>query len=178
MISAKAGLAGPVSACESCGLGVVGGHGETAGALRELDRLTRDGVVEILNRKGFSAWLGGAGWAGLRPGAQYLYTPEAVRRLVANRDQVVVKSRWAPGPGIASMWQTVLNSVTFGRNVALGALGDSARSVPAKRRWQRRLDAVASVIGALPALVVAVPIESLGAALRRGGALRMRLELL
>ena len=46
-----------------------------------------------------------------------------MRRLVANRDQVVSSARWAPGAGIATMWQTVLNGFTFGRNVALGALG-------------------------------------------------------
>ena len=45
--------------------------------------------LRIANRGGFSAWLGGAGWAGLEPGARYLFTVEAVRRLVARRDQVV-----------------------------------------------------------------------------------------
>ncbi len=53
-----------------------------------------------------------------------------MRRLVANRDQVVVSARWAPGAGIAAMWQTVLNGFTFGRNVALGALGRGT-AVPA-----------------------------------------------
>ena len=32
-------------------------------------------------------------------------------------------SRWAPAAGLAATWQTMLNSVTFGHNVALGALG-------------------------------------------------------
>ena len=66
----------------------------------------------------------------------------------------------------------------LGRNVALGALGGTARAVPAKRAWQRRLDVLVSVIGAIPALVVALPIELLGALFRRGGALTLRLELL
>ncbi len=55
-----------------------------------------------------------------------------MRRLVARRDQVVKSARWAPGAGIAAMWQTILNSLTFGRNVALGALG--ARRGGARRR--------------------------------------------
>jgi hypothetical protein len=179
LIGAKPGLAGPVSACESCGLGVLGDHGDTGEALRALDGLTRGGEVAIANRKGFAAWLGGAGWSGLQPGAQYLYTTEAVRRLVANRDQVVTGARWAPGAGVALMWQTVLNSITFGRNVALAALGGRAQAVAAGRPWQRRLDALISVIAAIPALAIALPIELLGAIVfRRGGALKLRLELL
>ena len=54
------------------------------------------------------------------PGGRYLFTVEAVRRLVARRDQVVKRSRWAPVAGLAATWQTLLNSVTFGHNVALG----------------------------------------------------------
>ena len=52
---------------------------------------------------------------------------EAARRLVASRDQIVKSARWAPGAGIATMWQTLLNGVTFGRNVALGALANQRR---------------------------------------------------
>ena len=128
----RPGLAGPVSRCESCGLGVVGEPGERRGRLRELDRLGRRRAIRIANRAGFSAWLGGAGWAGLERGARYLFTAEAVRRLVANRDQVVERARWAPGAGIATMWQTILNGFTFGRNVALGALGRGA-AAPAEQ---------------------------------------------
>ena len=131
----------------------------------------------MANRGGFSAWIGGAGWAGLEPGSRYLFTVEAVRRLVARRDQVVKSARWSPGTGIAVMWQTVLNGFTFGRNVALGALGRGA-AVPAEKPWQRRLDALISVVVAIPALLVAVPMELIAAALRRGGAVSLRFELL
>jgi hypothetical protein len=176
-IGTRPGLAGPVSRCESCGLGVIGPPGSVDGILRDLDGLGGNEAVLIPNRGGFSAWLGGAGWCGLQPDTRYLYTAEAVRRLVAGRDQVVRSARWAPGAGVAAMWQTVLNSVTFGRNVALGAMG-RASAVAAERAWQRRLDALISVLAAIPALVVAVPLELLAALLRRGGALRLRLELL
>ncbi len=176
-IDARPGLDGPVSRCESCGLAVIGPTGGPAEALADLDRCGGREAVLIANRDGFSAWLGGAGWSGLEPGARHLFTAEAVRRLVANRDQVVRSARWAPGAGVAAMWQTTLNSVTFGRNVALGALGRAA-AVPAKRPWQRRIDAVISVLAAVPALIVALPLELLAAALRRGGALRLRFELL
>jgi hypothetical protein len=169
-IDQRPGLAGPVSRCESCGLGVVGDPGDPKDALRELK-------PQVLNRGGFSAWVGGAGWAGLEPGARYLFTVEAARRLVARRDQVVKSARWAPGAGIATMWQTVLNGFTFGRNVSLSALG-RGEAVLAEKSWQRRLDGFVSVVVALPALLVAAPMELIAAALRRGGAFTLRFELL
>ncbi len=176
-IDLRPGLAGPVRRCESCGLGIVAEPGSVDDALRELDGLSEEGVVRIANRGGFAAWIGGAGWAGLDAGARHLYTAEAVRRLVAHRDQVVTSARWAPGAGIATMWQTILNGFTFGRNVALAALGRGS-AAPAEKRWQRRMDIGISVVVAIPALLFAVPIEAIAAACRRGAALRLRTELL
>jgi hypothetical protein len=179
LISARPGLADPVRACESCGLGVVGEPRGAEAALSELDALRDGDLLRIDNRRGLSAWLGGAGWSALRPGRGHLYTEEAVRRLVAYRDQAVVSARWAPGAGILSMWQTVVNSVTFGRNVATGVLGRPQAAVPAGRRWQRGLDLAISALVAIPGLAIAAPVELLGAlVLRRGSALRLRLELL
>jgi hypothetical protein len=176
-IDQRAGIAGPVSRCESCGLGVVGESGEVGEALAALDRLSDGEVTRIANRAGFAAWIGGAGWAGLQPGGRYLFTVESVRRLVANRDQVVSKARWSPGAGIAAMWQTILNGFTFGRNIALGALG-RASAVPAEKPWQRQLDGLICVVVAIPALLAAVPLELTAAATRRGGATSLRFELL
>jgi len=175
-IGQKAGLDGPVRRCESCGLGVVGDPAGAEAALRELDSLRREDALEIENRASTACSLGGAGWTGLRPGRRHLFTVEAVRRLVAGRDQVVKSARWRPLAGLAGTWQTLLNSVTFGRNVALGALGDTP-AVPAARPWQRRIDALASVVLALPALLVAIPVELLGGLSRRGAVISLRLEL-
>jgi hypothetical protein len=176
-IDARPGLAGPVRRCESCGLAVVGEPPSAEEALRELDRLRAGERIAIANRSGFSAWIGNAGWAGLEPGARCLFTVEAVRRLVARRDQVVKGARWAPGAGIVAMWQTILNGFTFGRNVALGALGRGA-GVPAEQPWQRRLDALIGVAVAIPALLVAVPLELGAAALGKGGAVTLETTLL
>lgn len=176
-IDSRPGLGGPVSRCESCGLGVVGEPGSAEEALRELDRLETEEGVTIVNRGSFCAWIGGAGWAGLERGSRYLFTIEAVRRLVAERDQVISSARWSPGIGIAAMWQTILNGFTFGRNGALGALG-RAGAVPAPKPWQRRLDALIDVVVAIPVLLIALPLELAGAALRRGGAASLKFELL
>jgi hypothetical protein len=176
-IAQRPGLRGPVSRCESCGLGVIGADADPEEALHELDRLGGEEGIEIANRAGVACALGGAGWDGLRPEARYLFTLEAVRRLVARRDQVVKSSRWAPLASLAGTWQTLLNSVTFGHNVALGALGKGG-DVPAEARWKWRIDVLASLILAIPALVIAVPLELAGAVLGRGDVLRLRLELL
>lgn len=176
-VGKKPGLAGPVRRCESCGLGVIGAVGEPEDALHQLDALREGDDPRIANRASFSCSLGAAGWAGLQPGARYLFTVEAVRRLVARRDQVVKARRWRPLASLAVTWQTLLNSVTFGRNVALGALRDAA-AVPATRPWQRRIDVLASLIGAIPALLIAIPVELLGGITGRGAVISLRLELL
>ncbi|MGA8745766.1 MAG: hypothetical protein WB507_07875 [Solirubrobacterales bacterium] len=176
-MAASDGLRGTVSRCESCGLGVVGDDASAEEALAQLDRLERDGALRISNRASFAASLGGAGWAGFQPGARYLFTVESVRRLVAIRDQVVRRRRWAPARGLAIAWQTLLNSLTFGHNAAFGALG-WGEGTPAGAPWQRRIDALISVALAIPALVVALAIELAGATVGRGSAISIRLELL
>jgi hypothetical protein len=177
-LSVQPGLSGPVSRCESCSLGVVGTGAEPQEALLELDQLAhREDGLRIANRASFACSLGSAGWAGLEPGSRYLFTVEATRRLVARRDQVVKSRRWAPLAGLAATWQTMLNSVTFGHNVALGALG-RAQAMPAEEPWKRRIDALASVVLAIPAALIAVPVELAGGLVGRGSVVSLRLELL
>jgi hypothetical protein len=175
-LSPQPGLDGPVSRCESCGLGFVGVAGEPGEALRQLDRRGGD-APRIANRASYAAALGNAGWAGLEPSSRYLFTVESARRLVAHRDQVVRSRRWAPAAGLAATWQTLLNSVTFGHNVALAALG-RAQGVRSARPWQRRIDALASIVLAIPALLIALPLELAGALTGRGAVYSLRLELL
>jgi hypothetical protein len=176
-LSTQPGLAGPVSRCESCGLGVVGVPGGAEEALRELGTLGDGSGPRIANRDSYACALGSAGWAGLVPGARYLFTVEAVRRLVARRDQVVKRTRWVPGLSLAATWQTLLNSVTFGHNVAIGASG-RGRANPAQKAWQRRIDYFATVVLAIPALAIAIPVELAGGLFRRGAVIQLRFELL
>ncbi|MGK2933221.1 MAG: hypothetical protein ACSLFD_10730 [Solirubrobacterales bacterium] len=164
--------------CEACGLGVLSRTGTTTDALAYLDRGSDgDGNVIFSNRASFQAMLTGGAWSGLGTERAYRFTPEALRRLVSNRDQVVAGSRWRPGAGIATMWQSGINMFTFGHNVALASFGRAVK-LPARRGWQRSLDAFISVVLAIPAIVVAVPAELVGALFRRGGSYRVKLELL
>ncbi len=176
-IGRKDGLEGPVRRCESCGLGVVGFPGEPEQALRELDTLREGGALRIVDRGSFACALGGAGWFGLRPRSRCFFTLESVRRLVARRDQIVKSRRWLPAASFLATWQTLLNSVTFGHNVALGALRGTP-ATPAREPWQRRIDALASVVLSLPALLVAIPVELAGGLVGRGAVYSLRLELL
>jgi hypothetical protein len=175
-IGQKRGMAGPVRRCESCGLGVVGEAGGAEEALRELDGMRDGDTIRMENRAGYACSLGGAGWSGLQPQARYLFTTEAVRRLVARRDQVVKSRRWQPGASLTATWQTLLNSVTFGRNVALGTLRGTP-AAPAPQPWQRRIDALASIVLAVPALLVAIPVELAAGIARRGSVVSVRVEL-
>ncbi len=164
--------------CEACGLGTLSRTGVTTDALADLDRgRDDDGGVIFSNRASLQATLTGGAWSGLGTDRAYCFTPEAIRRLVANRDLVVSGSRWRPGAGIATMWQSGINMFTFGHNVALGAFGRAVR-VPARKGWQRRLDAFISVVLAIPAIVIAVPAELIGALFRRGGSYRVKFEVL
>lgn len=176
-IGRRRGLAGPVRRCESCGLAVIGDVGSPEEALHDLDSHRVGESVRIENRASVACSLGSAGWSGLHPQARHLFTVEAVRRLVARRDQVVKKRRWRPLASLAATWQTLLNSVTFGHNVALGALRDQP-AVPAEKPWQRRIDILASLVGAIPALLVAIPVELLAAPFGRGAVVELHLELL
>jgi hypothetical protein len=167
-----------VRRCEACGLAVVAGPGDTAGALAALERLRSDEEelrYRIVNRAGFAAWIGGRGWAPIEPGRGYLFTPEAVRRLVAERDQEVVRTRWLPGPGILVMWGTLLNAFTFGRNIALGAIG-RADAMPASQGWQRALDTAVSVLATPIVLLVAALLETGASLVRRGGVVELTLR--
>ena len=164
--------------CEACGLGTLSRTAQTADALADLDRnRDDDGSYVYSNRASLQAAITGGAWSGLGTEHAFRFTPEAIRRLVSNRDQVVKSSRWMPGAGIASMWQSGINMFTFGQNIALGAFGKAVK-VPATRGWQRALDGFISVVLAVPSIIFAVPIELLGGLFRHGGVYRIELEVL
>ena len=149
--------------CEACGLGVAGKPGSA-----EVARRTVPGDGESTpNRAGLAAWLGSGAWAGLEPGRHYLYTPDALTRLDPDGEQL------RPALSIALMWQTLQNSFTFGRNLALGRSG-RVHATPAQKEWQRRLDWVIVFATALPLLLAAALLEVPAALVGRGGILSPR----
>jgi hypothetical protein len=169
----------PVRRCEACGLGALGEPGEAADALAALERLRvradGDPRYRIVNRASLQAWLGGGAWSPLGE-TPYLFTTESVRRLAADRDQTVERQRWRPGPGIVSMWGTLLNTFTWGRNIAIGWAG-RAETTPARRPWQRGMDAVISVLATPIVFLAAAALETGAAIVGRGGVLELTLRL-
>jgi hypothetical protein len=75
------------------------------------------------------------------------------------------------------MWQSAINTFTFGHNVALGTLGDTP-SVDADRGWKRALDWFITVVLAVPVFILALPLEALATLVGRAGCYRVELEVL
>jgi hypothetical protein len=160
----------PIRRCESCGLGVVGQPEGGKEALAALAATGTEGVIRIANRASLQAWLGGAAWVGLAPDRRYLFTVRAARHLLRAGGQELGAVRWSPLASIVAMWQTLLNTLTFGRNVALASLGRLPAG-PAPSAWQRMLDLVISVVLALPLLALAAVLELGDRLAGRGGVL-------
>lgn len=153
-----------VRRCETCGLGVAGAAASREHALEALEALRADPAAPVPNRSSLQAWIGQSGWAALEPQRRFLFTPDAVRLLGG-----AARTR----AGVAAMWQTLLNSFTFGHNVALGRFGRASPTLAAEH-WQRALDLSISLLAAPLVLLVAAPLE-LGATLAgRGGLLELR----
>ena len=142
---------GPVSRCESCGLGVVGGAADPEEALRELDRLGGEG-----GRGSPTAPASPARWAA-PAGPAWSPAPATCsrsRRCAASSPAATRSSRRAAGrrwrasrrPG--RRCSTASPSATTSPSAPSAAPG---RCRPAKP-WQRRIDALASIVLAIPAL--------------------------
>lgn len=147
----------PVRRCETCGLGVAG------------DPPTRDEAVAELratggttpNRGAMIARFGAAGWAGIEKGRRLMFTTGSVKRLG-------FKAKVRPSVAIAG--QTLLNSFTFGHNIALAKLG-RAEATPAAEPWQRRIDNWISVLASPVVLVAAVATELIATVAWHGASL-------
>jgi hypothetical protein len=163
----------PVRRCERCGLAVVGDPGDAGEALAALeqDRVDR-GRYRVANRASLAAWLGGGAWAALEPNSRYLFSADAVRRLLGVRGRRVERVRWRPAAGVLITWATLLNSFTWGHDVALAALGRAA-STPARRPWQRGLDRFISVVASPVVLLAALLLEAGGGLAGRGAMIEL-----
>ena len=148
----------PIRRCERCGLGVAG---EAVDRERLLAAL-RAGPVRLPNRASLQASIGSSGWAGIEPQRRFLLTPDALRRLGEPIER--------PRADVSRMWQTLMNSFTFGHNVGLGWI-EKAEPSPAPRRWQRLVDAAISVLGMPVVLVAAALLEAVATLGGRGGTL-------
>ena len=152
--------------CESCGLGLVRG----AGAGMEPDER---GVVAVANRRSWQAGLGGSHWAAIAPAEREAYpTPDALARLFEKQGLEPQRLRQPLlGRNQLWMWQTLLNGLTFHDNFAIDALAGRLRPRNAKNGAAFAVDAVVSVLAAIPVALLSLPLELAAVAARRGGLL-------
>ncbi len=174
-----------IDRCENCGLvaarDAVPSPDHAVDALLFGRREDGEGGVAIRtdNAASLQAWLGAENWAALRPGGDAVKpTPRAVRLLLARRGLEVRRIRHLIRPGMASMWQTLLNLLTFHRDFAAEAASGRLRPGTGRGRAAFWMDAVVTVLAAIPTAIIAVLLESGAVLARRGGAIEVRADRL
>jgi hypothetical protein len=134
-------------------------------------------VIRSDNAAALQAWLGAENWAALRPGGQSLKpTPRAASLLLARRGLDSRRIRHLLRPGIASMWQTLLNLLTFHRDFAIEAATGRLRPGTGRGRAAFWVDAAITVMAAIPAAIIAVLLEAGAVVARRGGTIEIEAE--
>jgi hypothetical protein len=173
-----------IDRCENCGLVLVRGEVPTPDAAAE--RLLSEGeqregrvAIRAANAASLQAWLGAENWAALRPGGHGLEpTPRAARLLLARRGLEVRRVRHLVRPGMAAMWQTLLNLLTFHRDFASEAASGRLRPGTGRGRAAFWTDAVVTVLAAIPTAFIAVLLEGGAVVARRGGVIEIEAEQL
>jgi hypothetical protein len=168
-----------VDRCENCGLAVT--RDAVPDPERAIDELLGDSTrtdqgirVRAANAASLQAWLGAENWAALRPGDSSLKpTPRAAGLLLGRRGLLVTRVRYPPGAGIASMWQTLLNLLTFHRDFAVEALSGRLRPGSGRGRGAYVLDTAITILAAIPTAILAVVLEGGAVLARRGGVIEI-----
>jgi hypothetical protein len=171
-----------IDRCENCGLVLVRGEIPTPEAATE--RLLShaepgdDGLVfRAANAASLQTWLGAENWAALRPGGHGIEpTPRAASLLLARRGFEIRKIRHLAGPGMASMWQTLLNLLTFHRDFASEAASGRLRPGTGRGRAAFWTDVVVTALAAIPTALIAVLLEGGAVLARRGGEIEIEAE--
>ena len=173
-----------IDRCENCGLVVARDAVPSAEvALHELlesggtvrAREGGEGTPETIVMRGpnpasLQAWLGAENWAALRPGDSSLkVSPRAAELLLSERGFLVRSTRFLAAAGIASMWQTLLNLLTFHRDFAADAASRRLRPGNGRGRAAYAIDVIVTVLAAVPTALIAVVLEGGAVLARRGG---------
>jgi hypothetical protein len=129
--------------------------------------------IKLANRDSLQAGIGGSQWAALELPAQRLHLTPRSLELLLERHGLEATRRRQPllGRNQVWMWQTLLNSFTFHSNFARDVLRRRLTPRTARSLPSFAIDAVVSVLGALPVALVSIPLELVAALVRRGGEL-------
>jgi hypothetical protein len=163
-----------VDRCEECGLGVTRGVPEPEAVFESARTGLQPGAtleMRIPNRASWQAGIGGDRWAALELPTQRLHlTPRSLGLLLRRHGLEAVRARQpAFGRNQLRMWQTLLNGFTFNTNFARDVARRRLRPSTARGWPSFVIDAVVTTLAALPIAVIAVPLELLAVAFRRGG---------
>ena len=184
-----------IDRCENCGLAVAReavpspDHAFDELLLGSEQRGDRT-VIRADNAASLQAWLGAENWAALRiptkrvapsgaPSHNAVHpTPRAASLLLARRGLEVRRLRHLLGPGMAGMWQTLLNLLTFHRDFASQAASRRLRPGMGRSRAAFWTDAVVTVLAAIPTAIIAVVLETGAVIARHGGVIELEAERL
>ncbi|MBM3668067.1 MAG: hypothetical protein FJW90_11450 [Actinobacteria bacterium] len=170
-----------IDRCENCGLAVPrdavpSAEQAAAALLRETNGSATVGF-RTPNAASVQAWFGAENWAAFRPGeSELLPSPRAAELLLGKRGLRVTAIRHLAAPGMASMWQTLLNLLTFHRNFAPEALAGRLRPSGGKGRAAYAIDVIVTVLAAIPTAMLAVLIEGGAVLAKRGGVIEVSAE--
>jgi hypothetical protein len=173
-----------IDRCENCGLAVprnaVPSPDGAVDALLFGREESESGVaIRVDNAASLQAWLGAENWAALRPGGHGMKpTPRAIRLLLARRGLEVRRIRHLIRPGMASMWQTLLNLLTFHRDFASEAASGRLRPGTGRGLAAFWIDAVVTVLASIPTAIIAVILETGAVIARRGGVIDVHADRL
>ncbi len=173
-----------IDRCENCGLVAVRGAVPSADHAVDALLFGREengaGVsIHADNAASLQAWLGAENWAALRPGGHGIKpTPKAIRLLLGRRGLEVRRIRHLIRPGMASMWQTLLNLLTFHRDFASEAVSGRLRPGTGRGAATFWTDVAVTVLAAVPTAIIAVLLESGAVLARRGGAIEVQADRL
>jgi hypothetical protein len=172
-----------VDRCENCGLVVA--RDAVAGAESELNALLGGGngsapsaaKIRTANAASLQAWLGAENWAALKPDDRGVkLSPQAAELLLAKRGMRAARIRNLASAGMASMWQTLLNLLTFHRDFAGEAISGRLRPGSGKGRAAYATDVLVTIFAAVPTAILAVLLEGGAVLARRGGVIEIEAE--
>lgn len=171
-----------IDRCENCGLAVARDAVPSPdAAIEELlsggERRGERIAVRAQNAASLQAWLGAENWAALAPGGRGIKpTPRAAAMLLARRGLGLRRVRHLTRPGMASMWQTLLNLLTFHRDFASEAVSGRLRPGTGRGMAAFWIDAIVTVLAAVPTAIIAVVLEGAAVIARRGGVIEIQAD--
>jgi hypothetical protein len=168
-----------VDRCENCGLVVARDavptpEAATAALLGGGNGNAPATTFRTPNAASLQAWLGAENWAALKPADRSVkLSPRAAELLIGKRGLQVRKVRQLARPGMASMWQTLLNLLTFHRDFAGEAFSGRLRPSSGKGRAAYAIDVLVTIFAAVPTAILAVLLEGGAMLAGRGGVIEV-----